>query len=305
MTSSVKVKNKGNKKYIKRDAVLSTLFIVLTAAGLVCLLYPTASDVINTVNESKAIHLYQKEVDLLPTHQDELEYERAQEYNRQLAKLHSPLFESSSLEGYSDILNVNSNGIIGIVDIPKINVSLPIYHGTSDEVLGNAVGHLQGTSFPVEGDNTHSVIAAHSGVNNARLFTDIDSLDIGDTFTITVLNKELLYKVDNIEVVLPEETIALEIVDGGNYVTLQTCTPYGVNSHRLLVRGKYITTTKVEKKATEEGSWEETVVTVMSVLTTKRNITPVIIAVGLVLLFVILRIIINFKRNKRQRGEKQ
>lgn len=297
-------KDKTKVKYIKRDGLIAVVFLLLTIAGLVCLLYPTASDVVNTINETKAIHLYKKEVDALPTAQYQAELKKAQEYNEKLNALNSPLFEADLIEGYYTTLNIDGNDIIGVVNIPQIDINLPIYHGTDEKALGNAVGHLQGSSFPVGGENTHAVIAAHCGINNARLFTDIDTLKLGDEFTVTVLNKELTYEVDNIQVVLPEETTALEIIKGGDYCTLQTCTPYGINSHRLLVRGKHTKTTDIVKKRTEDASWEETVTTVITVLMNKRNIAPVIAAVSIMLVFVAIRIVINVKRNKRQRGEK-
>lgn len=135
---------------------------------------------------------------------------------------------------------------MAFVSVPKINIKLPIYHGTNDAVLNGAVGHMKGSSFPVGGESTHSVIAAHRGMPNAGLFTDLDQLEVGDEFTITVFDKVLIYQVDKISTVLPEETSKLEIIQGEDHVTLQTCTPYGINSYRLLVRGVRTDTASVE-----------------------------------------------------------
>ena len=131
---------------------------------------------------------------------------------------------------------------MGYITIEKIGVELPIYHGTSDAVLQVAAGHLEGTSLPVGGASTHAVISAHRGLPSAKLFTNLDQLEVGDTFTITVLDRVLTYEVDNISIILPTETDSLKVVDGKDYVTLMTCTPYGINTHRLLVRGRRITT---------------------------------------------------------------
>ena len=295
-------KNKSvKKKALKRDTVIAVFFLLITVSGLVCLLYPTASDVVNTVNETKAIYTYSKDVTILPVKQYDEEYEKAKDYNERLYALDFPLYESDKIDGYEDTLNVSKNGVIGVIDIPQIDIKLPIYHGTDDEVLGNAVGHLKGSSFPLNEKNTHAVIAAHRGVTSARLFTDIDQLKLGDEFKITVLDNVLTYEVDSIQVVLPEETTALEIVDGENLVTLQTCTPYGINSHRLLVRGKCIKAEKLKSTETKQNTFEETVTTVMSVLMNKRNITPVIAAGAILLVFVILRITINIHRNSRRK----
>lgn len=288
-----------SKKQFKKDSIFSILFIVMITAGVCCLLYPPTADVINTLNETKVIRIYKKDVCDLPTNIYEQAYKQALDYNKQLAELNYPLLEANKIEGYERTLDFSGNGVMGIVDIPKINVSLPIYHGTKEAVLGTSVGHLQGTSLPIGGENTHAVIAAHRGATNARLFTDIDTLEIGDEFTITTLGKVLTYRVNNIATVLPEETELLDIIPNKDYVTLQTCTPYGINSHRLLVRGEHILTTDATVNSDGKDDYIETAVTIISVLTNKRNIVPVIIAVSLVVGFTVIKIIMNVKQNKK------
>ena len=286
----------------RKDKIIAVLFTILMLAGLACLLYPPTSDVVNTVNQTSAIRLYRKELADLPEVQYEQEYRKAKRYNDKLRTLSCPLVDAKDeLTEYEDMLNAGGNNIMGIINIPKIDIYLPIYHGTENAVLGNGVGHLEGSSLPIGGESTHAVIAAHRGATNARLFTDIDSLDIGDNFSVIVLDKVLTYEIDNIVTVLPEETKDLEIVDGEDYVTLQTCTPYGINSHRLLVRGKHIKTEKANSKTSNKYDYQETVTTIMSVLTNKRNLVPVLAATGMVIVFVGLRIIVNVKRSKKMR----
>lgn len=160
---------------------------------------------------------------------------------------------------YEGLLNLGGNGMMGYVDIPSIGVSLPIYHYTTDEVLAKGVGHLYGTSLPVGGENTHSVITGHRGLPSSKLFTDLDKVKVGDTFSLYVLGEELDYQVDEIDIVLPDEISSLSIVPGEDLVTLVTCTPYGVNTHRLLVRGHRITktenTVQVANRNTEEKAY--------------------------------------------------
>jgi sortase A len=164
----------------------------------------------------------------------------AEEYNVALSQLSFPLTDYKRLEGYNDILNISKNGIMGYISISKLGVELPLYHGISSEVLNVACGHIEGTSLPVGGENTHCVLSAHRGLPHARLFTDLDKMEIGDTFQITVLNQMVTYQVDQIKVVRPDEVDDIQIVDGEDLCTLLTCTPYGINSHRLLVRGTRI-----------------------------------------------------------------
>lgn len=230
---------------------LSTILLVLIfLIGLAVVLYPTVSDYWNQQVQSRAIVDYEAAVSSM-TQKDYSDIKQAAyDYNDALREVEYPLMyydkldEREDLLPYEDILNVNSNGIMGYVTIEKIGVELPIYHGTSAAVLNVAAGHLEGTSLPVGGESTHCVLSAHRGLPSAKLFTDLDELVVGDTFTLTVLDEVLTYEVDQILIVLPNEVDALYVTEGEDYCTLQTCTPYGINTHRLLVRGHRIETVR-------------------------------------------------------------
>lgn len=229
------------KKDKKKKSDLSTIILVLVFfVGLSVLLYPTISDYWNSRVQSKAIVNYEEAVSNMDEEECARLFAEADEYNNQLRELKFPLVEYGKLSNYNNILNAAGNGIIGYVTIDKIKVELPIYHGTSASVLNIAAGHLGGSSLPVGGESTHSIISAHRGLPSAKLFTNIDRLEVGDTFKITVLNKDITYSIDQILIVEPNETEELQIKDGEDYCTLLTCTPYGINTHRLLVRGKRI-----------------------------------------------------------------
>lgn len=220
---------------------LSSAFIVLIAvSGLCLLLYPTVTDGLNKRKQLGRMETYDEAVQEM----DEVDFEKlfsaAEKYNQQLRSLSAPLSQFDDVTGYDNLLNINGTGIMGYVTIPIINVRLPIYHGSSSEVLDVGAGHLQGSSLPIGGTDTHAVISAHTGLPSARLFTDIDRLTIGDTFSISVLDRELTYQVEEILIIEPSETQELDVISGGDYVTLMTCTPYGINSHRLLVRSKRV-----------------------------------------------------------------
>lgn len=215
---------------------------MILLAGIGIMLYPTISDWWNLKTQSRAIATYVEQVDDLSTEDYEAILQEARAYNEKLSALETPLYDYEQVAGYESILDITGTGIMGYVTIPTIDVQLPIYHGTSAEVLNIAIGHLQGTSLPVGGMGTHSVIMAHRGLPSAKLFSDLDELAVGDTFTVTVLNEVLTYEVCDIAIVLPDEIEKLAIEPGEDYVTLMTCTPYGVNTHRLLVRGKRIET---------------------------------------------------------------
>ncbi|MGN0165394.1 MAG: class C sortase [Lachnospiraceae bacterium] len=224
----------------KISVIYTVVLVIILLLGLGIMLYPTISDWWNSNTQSKAIANYQQTVDSMSNERYEKILDAASKYNEDLAKIHAPIYHYDELSGYDKILDITGTGIMGYLSIPSISVELPIYHGTGAEVLNIAIGHMEGTSLPVGGTNTHAVIMAHRGLPSARLFSDLDDLVKGDTFTITVLNETLTYEVEEIYIVLPEETEKIEIIEGGDYVTLMTCTPYGVNSHRLLVRGKRI-----------------------------------------------------------------
>ena len=185
---------------------------------------------------------YAADVDKLSDADYTAYFEAADAFNAQIAADPDALYFPNRFPSYESTLDVTGTGIMGYITIEKIGVELPIYHGTSDAVLQVAAGHLEGTSLPVGGASTHAVISAHRGLPSAKLFTNLDQLEVGDTFTITVLDRTLTYEVDNISIVLPTETDSLKVSEGKDYITLMTCTPYGINTHRLLVRGRRITT---------------------------------------------------------------
>ncbi len=224
----------------KRDLIVNIFLIAALAAGLGIMIYPSFSNWWNSNKQSRAIAIYDQAVSNMDTADKEKQFEKARKYNSELARLNAPLSDYKSIDGYEDILDITGTGIIGYIEIPKINAYLPIYHGTSPEVLNVAVGHLEGTSLPIGGKGCHSVISAHRGLPSARLFTDIDQLTENDTFRITVLDEVLDYEVDEIATVLPYETDRLAAVPDKDLVTLMTCTPYGINTHRLLVRAHRI-----------------------------------------------------------------
>ena len=206
------------------------------------MLYPTISDYVNQLHQTRAVANYAADVDKLSDADYTAYFEAADAFNAQIAADPDALYFPDRFPSYESTLDVTGTGIMGYITIEKIGVELPIYHGTSDAVLQVAAGHLEGTSLPVGGASTHAVISAHRGLPSAKLFTNLDQLEVGDTFTITVLDRTLTYEVDNISIILPTETDSLKVSEGKDYVTLMTCTPYGINTHRLLVRGRRITT---------------------------------------------------------------
>ena len=221
---------------------LSTILLVLALlVGAALLLYPTASDYWNSLHQSRAIATYAEEVANLTTADYEKLWLAAVEYNKRMGAAGNPFVLSEEQRAdYFSQLDLSGNGIMGYIEIPKIECSLPIYHGTSEAVLQIAVGHLEGSTLPVGGAGTHCVLSGHRGLPSAKLFTHLDQLSEGDVFLLRVLNETLTYEVDQIHIVLPREVDDLAVVPGRDFCTLVTCTPYGINSHRLLVRGKRI-----------------------------------------------------------------
>lgn len=221
---------------------LSTCFIVLIfLIGLSLLLYPTLSDYVNSRNQTRAITEYDNTVSKLEKEQYEEILQKARTYNEKLAS-HETNWKLSNeeLDEYNQILNIDNNGMMGYIEIPKLQSTLPIYHGTDEGTLQRNIGHLSGSSVPVGGESIHSVLSGHRGLPSAKLFSDLDKLTEGDQFVLRVLNETLTYEVDQILIVLPDEMDSLRIEEGKDQCTLVTCTPYGVNSHRLLVRGHRI-----------------------------------------------------------------
>ena len=224
-------KNRGNP--------ITTLFLVLMLlAGLSLLLYPTVSNYWNSLHQSRAIAAYVEQVAQTDNETFDQLRGQARAYNRTLVgKAYRYDMTRQEREEYLGLLNVSGNGIIGYIEIPGIHCELPIYHGTDADALQIGVGHIEGSSLPVGGESTHCAISGHRGLPSAKLFSDLDKLTVGDRFSLRVLDDTLTYEVDQIHTVLPGEMDELEIVEGEDYCTLVTCTPYGVNTHRLLVRG--------------------------------------------------------------------
>ena len=244
---------------------LSTIvLVILLLIGLSLLLYPTVSDYWNSFHQTRAIATYAENVAALDNASYDAIWDAARQYNRNLcSRSNSFLLSEEQKAEYESLLDISGQGVMGYIEIPEIDVSLPIYHGTEDPVLQVAVGHLEWTSLPVGGESTHCVLSGHRGLPSAKLFTNLDKLREGDTFLLRVLDEILTYEVDQILIVEPQDTAALEIAEGEDYCTLVTCTPYGINTHRLLVRGSRIpyeeATVMEEESATTEpaaSTWE-------------------------------------------------
>ena len=218
--------------------ISTVLLVIAFLAGLCLLLYPTASNLFNERGQRRVISDYSETLTVLDSKGHKELWDEANAYNEALlGRVDDQQLSDELLTRYENVLDVSGTGIMGYVDIPCIDCTLPIYHGTDDEELQVAAGHIEWTSLPVGGPSTHSVISGHRGLPSAELLTNIDKLEYGDAFYIHVLDKVLEYRVDDVAVVLPDDTERLRVVEGKDYVTLVTCTPYGVNSHRLLVRG--------------------------------------------------------------------
>lgn len=260
----------------KKDKV-GILLVLMLFAGVCVLLYPAVSQYWNLRTQTRAAEEYQHLVDSIKQQEDPALFAEAEDYNRALWDLVDPLMQYAQVAGYDDLLNVSGTGVMGVVSIPKIGVELPVYHGISSEVLNVACGHMQGTSLPIGGESTHSVLSAHRGLPHARLFTDLDRMEVGDTFTITVMGRIVTYQVDQILVVEPNEVDAIHIIEGEDHCTLLTCTPYGINSHRLLVRGTRVENAAPRLHVTSEAYRIDSLVA-----------TPVVAAPMLLVLLVIL-----------------
>ena len=224
-----------------KTAIFLTLGFLV---GICILLYPAFSDFWNSKTQSRAITNYEAVLENLKPEDYTAIFEKAHAYNKALYATNYPLVDHKQIPGYYDTLRVGESDMIGYVKIDRIGVELPIYHGTSEKVLSKGVGHLEGSSLPVGGENTHSVMSAHRGLPSAKLFTDLDRMEKGDTFQVIILDQVLTYQVDFIKVIEPTDISDLQIIEGGDYCTLFTCTPYGINTHRLLVRGVRIETVK-------------------------------------------------------------
>ncbi len=240
------------KKNGKDHVTLLLVLIGLVGVGLVS--YPSIANWWNSFHQSRAVSEYTQTVANMNSDEYTEILDAADAYNQRLAGT-GILWNMSDEQkaDYESQLDVSGTGVMGYINIPKIEVTLPIYHGTSEEVLQIAVGHIEQTSLPVGGESTHAVISSHRGLPSAKLFTDLDEMVVGDTFTITVLDRTVTYEVDQIRVVLPDDLSALAIEEGKDYCTLVTCTPYGVNTHRLLVRGHRVANAQGEARVVADA----------------------------------------------------
>lgn len=221
--------------------VLLVSLLLILAVGLIA--YPFIANYIFENRADSVVTSAEESMDSIGDNAQQAEIDAAKEYNQVIASGHVQLTdpfiedESEDNSAYDSLLNITDEGVMGFVEVPSISLKLPIYHGTSVSVLEKGAGHLQGTSLPIGGENTHTVLTGHTGLSNAKLFTDLTELEEGDIFFLNVMREKLAYEVDQIKVVSPNDVSDLQIISGGDYCTLLTCTPYGVNSHRLLVRG--------------------------------------------------------------------
>ena len=242
---------------MKKQNIILFLFLLV---GLSILNYPFISQLVNRRSESQAVESYEKQTDILEDEKKRIIKQEAEAYNKELLEKQTGVSDGFSMQSkrddiYEEILNPSGDGIMGVLRIPKIQVHLPVYHGTSAKVLEEGVGHLYGSSFPTGGEGTHSVLSSHRGLPSKTLFTDLDQIKEGDLFFLDILGEEMAYRVEAILTVEPEETDALEIIPGKDYVTLVTCTPYGINSHRLLVRGERISWEEKDKEPEENEAY--------------------------------------------------
>ena len=248
---------------MSKKKITLIIMLVLLFIGLCVLLYPSISSYWNSKTQSRAVSNYEDFIKSMMPEDYDAFFEEAEAYNASLRAVQFPLKNYNQVEGYFDVMNLNGEGMMGYVTIDSIGVEIPIYHGTSDKVLAFAAGHMQGTSIPIGGESTHSVLSAHRGLPNARLFTDLPKVQVGDSFTVTILDRVMIYQVDQILTVLPDNTTEINVVEGQDYCTLITCTPYGINSHRLLVRGTRVETLSTKQRYVGDEAYriDELVVT--------------------------------------------
>lgn len=291
-TTKAAVKEPAGEKRSSR--LVTILLYVAFFVGLGLLGYPSLSDYWNSIYQSQAVTSYSQAVSNLKNDDYMKVLESARQYNEELVK--KPLSLSPSIEEvetYQEMLMLQPGTPMAYIDVPKVRIKLPVYHGTEETTLQNSVGHLTGTSLPVGGVSTHCVLSAHRGLPSARLFTDIDQLVKGDTFILHTLDETLTYEVDRITIVLPEEIEGIAIVPGEDYCTLQTCTPYGINTHRLLVRGHRVDNAKSKNiRVPSDGSL------------LPNTFVAIFVALP-ILFFLLVFLLVKTRRVKVSRGEKQ
>lgn len=273
----------------KKSNISNIILVIILLVGLSLLLYPTISEYINSKHQTRVVQNYNDITSNMDKDEVDIRLQEAVAYNEKLAETEGAFYKPELVEGYDTVLDITGTGIMGYVSIPKINVELPIYHGVDEGVLQIAAGHLPGTSLPIGGPSTHAVLSGHRGLPSAMLFTDLDKLEVGDTFQVTVLKDVYTFQVDQIKIVLPYEVDDLQIEKGKEYCTLMTCTPYGVNSHRLLVRG-------VKIDSATEGDPHY-------VVNEANQIDPVMVMPVVAAPMVVILIIFTFATSKKKKNK--
>lgn len=284
----------------RKNTIIIICFILVILLGAGAAAYPLIASINNERTQSLVQTEYEEKIQQLDTSEIDAALEAAREYNKTISTVQIEDVDKikADLPPYEDLLNLANNGIMGYIEIPTINIDLPIYHGTTGAAMEKGAGHMEGTSLPVGGVGTHAVISAHSGMASAKLFTDLDKLKLGDMFFITVCNQKLAYEVDNIAVVEPTDIDLIRIDTQQDYVTLLTCTPYGVNTHRLLVRGHRVdmaeeAISEVEEKAVPEGStWIE------------KYEQGILIGIAIFLGLLLIALLVYFIKRRKDKKEK-
>ena len=286
----------------RKNTIIIICFVLVILLGAGAAAYPLIASINNEHAQSLVQVEYEEKLEQLDTSEIDAALAAAREYNKTISTVQIEDVDKikADLPPYEDLLNLANNGIMGYIEIPAINIDLPIYHGTTGAAMEKGAGHMEGTSLPVGGIGTHAVISAHSGMASAKLFTDLDKLKLGDMFFITVCNQKLAYEVDNIAVVEPTDIDLIRIDTQQDYVTLLTCTPYGVNTHRLLVRGHRVemaeeAIAEVEEKAEPAAStWIE------------KYEQGILIGVAIFLGLLLIALLVYFtKRLKQRKDEKE
>lgn len=275
-------------KWLKKN-IVSIILVGIMLIGLMLIAYPSFSDWWNSFHQSRTVGVYASEVASMSRDEYDAILREARDYNTNISEsgIHWELSDQE-LKEYNELLNVGSSGVMGYIDIPKIHIQLPLYHGTDEDILRIAIGHIAGTSLPVGGESSHCIVSGHRGLPSARLFTDIDQLAVGDTWTLNVLDQTLTYEVDQVRVVIPTDFSYLDIEPGQDYCTLVTCTPYGVNSHRLLVRGRRIPNVQGNARVTADALQIRPI-----------YVAPFVAAPMLLILLVVLIVSTSKRRRKR------
>ena len=270
------------------------ILVLVLLAGVALLVYPTFSDYWNSFHQSRAIASYTQAVSTIDNNKYDEIWADAHRYNQSVPLRENRFFlTEEDVAAYEAQLDASGLGIMGYIEIPEIDVSLPVYHGTSEAVLQIAIGHIEGTSLPVGGPGTHCAVSGHRGLPSAKLFTNLDRLQNGDLFFLHILDETLTYEVDQILIVEPYDLSPLEIIEGQDLCTLVTCTPYGINSHRLLVRGHRVETPEEEKVIR---------VVADAVQIEPLLVAPVVAAPMLLLLLIVLLITTGSQKNSRRKG---